>query len=315
MKRFVSLPLERKGKCISRPLTALLCITLTFSLCSCIDDIYSLYPFYTKSDIVFQRALLGEWIYGEGSAKTLTFEEGRVKSYRVIPGDEPANWTEAHLIKIGGHLFLDIACLSAADGETRYSFGLSCKDISGFFHVKRLGQNVQLRMLNPVWLSKFLADSPDAIAHSRRDEQSDSSPVAFLASTKEVQAFLIRHLDTDGAFIILLDLERAGNVEPGVVDEARTLEYFRSRLAENLSYITVETKFGKPDSEIESELYPPPSYSYTLDDGRNITIGFHADGAIRDAQVEDVNGSVTKLPLTNKESLATKKNTVKTGKM
>jgi hypothetical protein len=48
---------------------------------------------------------------------------------------------------------------------------------------------------DPDWLKKLVADNPKAIQHEKIDDE-----IILTASTKDLQTFWLKHLDTNGAF-------------------------------------------------------------------------------------------------------------------
>lgn len=64
-----------------------------------------------------------------------------------------------------------------------------------FAHVKQIKPTLQMSFPNPGWLKKLVAENPEAIRHEKIDGE-----VVLTASTKELQAFWIKHLETKGAF-------------------------------------------------------------------------------------------------------------------
>src|SRR5712691_11635222 len=81
----------------------------------------SLNPLYTDKDVVFDKALLGQW----GSPKEgLTFVKLRDNAYRMVitqkkddEADQVSVVFEAHLVNLQGHRFLDLVCEESAGDE------------------------------------------------------------------------------------------------------------------------------------------------------------------------------------------------------
>src|SRR5207245_7376674 len=90
-----------------RSLTALLTLGLLLALGGCIP---SLHPLYTDNDVVFDPALLGQWVRAERDSKqTLTFTKADKNAYKLVQTDDSSNGVYiAHLVKLDGKLFLDI---------------------------------------------------------------------------------------------------------------------------------------------------------------------------------------------------------------
>src|SRR6266436_7895790 len=90
-----------------RNLTALLTLGLVLALGGCVP---SLHPLYTDNDVVFDAALLGQWVSTERDSKeTLTFTKGDKNAYKLVQIDDSSKGVYiAHLIKLDGTLFLDV---------------------------------------------------------------------------------------------------------------------------------------------------------------------------------------------------------------
>jgi hypothetical protein len=71
------------------------------------------YPRSTRSthnDVVFDSAILGEWVEANSKDNSLTFIKADDNGYKLIQGEGSSKKTAylAHLVKLTGKLFLDI---------------------------------------------------------------------------------------------------------------------------------------------------------------------------------------------------------------
>ena len=72
--------------------------------------VVSMHPLYTEEDVVFDEALIGTWGDAGGDKEVWTFEPAEGNAYRMTvdeEGKEPGHF-EAHLVKLGEYLFLDL---------------------------------------------------------------------------------------------------------------------------------------------------------------------------------------------------------------
>ena len=169
----------------------------------------SLHPFYTDEDIVFDPNLVGEWANDE-SGESWTFSKKGEKSYDLVYRDRDGKTGRfvAHLAKIQGKLFLDLFPEEAKiEGNDFYRIHLV--RVHTLLHVKQIGPTLQMRVSNPDWLKKLVTDNPDTIRHTEVDDG-----VILTAETKELQAFWIKHLDTEKAFGEFFDLSRTETRTP-----------------------------------------------------------------------------------------------------
>src|SRR5262245_26877979 len=124
----------------------------------------SLNPFYTAADLAFDAKLVGSWKEKKESSdgkeekgQDWTFISGTNKSYKLeIEADEETHRYEAHLFKVDGHRFLDIASIDRA---------VSSIPAHHLFKVIEIGPNLQLAALNINWVQKWLRANPGSLAH------------------------------------------------------------------------------------------------------------------------------------------------------
>ena len=68
----------------------------------------SLQPFYRADDLIFEKALIGEWRNDDGKSR-LTFTQAGEDSYLIFNSDEDGlNGYEGHLLEIDGRRYLDV---------------------------------------------------------------------------------------------------------------------------------------------------------------------------------------------------------------
>lgn len=94
-----------------RSLRVVLVLGLLLALAGCYP-VPSLHPLYTEDELVFETGLVGIWATADGKQMAV-FEDAGEKSYRVsysTEGDGSRAWSryEAHLVRLGNHLFLDV---------------------------------------------------------------------------------------------------------------------------------------------------------------------------------------------------------------
>jgi hypothetical protein len=184
-------------------------------LCGCIP--MSVYPFYTEKDLVFNADLLGMWISSDDESHYL-FEQADSTAYTMTyrEGDKESKY-DAHLFKLGNVLFLDVYPRDES---------ITADDML-LEHLVRVHSCYRVRQITPTpvfctfdygWLKDELAKDPKAPAHVVFDDQLDSDAavadsqgveegvslnwgrVILTAPTADVQAFMLKHLETEGAF-------------------------------------------------------------------------------------------------------------------
>ena len=157
----------------------------------------SVRPFYTEKDLVFEPALVGDWIKegkNAGDYEVWKFEKSAALAYRftLIEADK-ATVMEAHAFKLQGQLFLDIA-----------SIDQDIQVIPPHYLLKVSQVTPALRMseLNHDWLKGLLGKEPNAIPHHlvRSGDKPEDLRVVLTADTPELQKFVLNHLKTEGAW-------------------------------------------------------------------------------------------------------------------
>jgi hypothetical protein len=173
-------------------------------LCSgCI--IRSLHQIYTEQDIVFESGLIGQWSEDD-SKEVWTFSKKGANGYTLVCTNNKGHQGSfsAHLAKLNGKLFLDLFPEEPElnVGDLLYEFHFL--PVHTFLYVKQIEPTLQMSYFDSDWLKKFIANNPKAIRHEEIDGE-----IILTASTKDLQAFFLKHLNTDGAF----DFRDASNMK------------------------------------------------------------------------------------------------------
>lgn len=161
-------------------------------LTSCVP---SLNPLYTDADLFFEEALLGVWIDPDAT-ESWAFTYLNEKEYKLVFTDESGKKGEfkARLLKIEGKTFLDLAPVKPTIPQNDF-YKANFLATHTFVQITQFAPNPQIAYLEPDWLKAFLDKNPAAIRHEKI-----SGEILLTASTKDLQKFLLAHLDTPGAF-------------------------------------------------------------------------------------------------------------------
>ncbi len=175
-----------------RTLRVVSCLSVLILLTGCI---LSLYPYYTEEDIIFEKGLFGQW---EGDNGDLWgFSQRGENAYTLIYTDSKGNQGMfiAHLFQIDDKMFLDFY---PEDPELNKSdfYNAHILLAHSFSHIKKIEPELQMIFPDYRWLENHLKENPDAIRHEIIDTQ-----IVLSAPTEELQAFWIKHLATEDAFI------------------------------------------------------------------------------------------------------------------
>lgn len=167
-------------------------------LASCVP---TLHPFYAEGDTVFRRELAGDWTDGK---TTWEFADEGEESYVLTYTERDGKSGEfaVHLVEAGGRLFLDLhPTKPEPDAPGYWNFHLIRAHT--FLLVEQIEPVLKLRPFNPKWAKEYLAEHPEAIAHTVVGDV----PI-LTAPTAELQAFALKHIETPEAFGEVLGLER-----------------------------------------------------------------------------------------------------------
>lgn len=171
-------------------------------------------PLYTEADLVLDNGLLGSWVEEEGdrwkfersvgNSYTLTYQEMGMDSDPPEEPGKPAKF-EAHLVRLGDDLFMDLYPDSHPDGfdienELLAWHLVPAHSISRIWIDK---DAIRIGLLDPDWLDKALSSGEIEIAHKRGEEG-----VLITATTPELEVFARSQADNVEAFGVMVDLQR-----------------------------------------------------------------------------------------------------------
>ncbi len=172
----------------------------------------SINPLYTEKDLVFDPGLVGGWSESPDAKETWVFEKAGDKEYKLVitDSDGMTGQFQAHLLKLGDTVFLDCFPNPSGFEEWKQSgyYKLLFQPVHSFLKVSNLEPNLQMAPMNLKWLGKLVKDKPEAIRHERIDPDKEDSQIVLTASTKELQAFAVKHLKTPDAYGETIDLKR-----------------------------------------------------------------------------------------------------------
>ena len=164
----------------------------------------SVCPFYTEQDLVFEPALVGDWIKpgNDSEREVWKFEKSGDAAYRfTLIEERKATLMEAHTFKLQGQLFLDIASIDR---------GIHVIPPHYLLKVTQLSPTLQMAELNNDWLKDLLKTNPAAIPHHlvKSGSKPEDLRVVLTAGTPELQAFVLDHLKTEEAWKSSFELTR-----------------------------------------------------------------------------------------------------------
>jgi hypothetical protein len=153
--------------------------------------VLSVHPLYFEKDLIFESGLVGTWgekAHEEDLAELWIFQKSGDKSYRLTIKlkDEGEGIFEAHLLKLGEHLFLDLFPEEPETGSEFYNMHVI--PAHSFIRVSLEGHVLRMGFFDLDWLQKNIEENKVSIKHERRDDM-----IVLTASTKELQEFVQKH--------------------------------------------------------------------------------------------------------------------------
>ena len=171
-----------------------------------IGCIPSVNPFYRSEDISFDRGLLGEWVDGDEHwvFERLENEDRYILGYDN--GDENGSMF-ATLFTLGEHRFLDVIAAEMEFADDEWEI-VQASVFPGhlLFHVEATDPTIRLALMDYDWLEEYIDDNPKALAHNRVGEER----ILLTGKTRELQRFVLRHIDDGELFDDPFELSRLG---------------------------------------------------------------------------------------------------------
>jgi hypothetical protein len=152
----------------------------------------SLHPFFTEENVVFNDALLGAWINDSG--EKCTFTRSGANHYELLYVDEAAARFDARLIELGGVTYLDLFPKIPDNDNGLYLAHLVPSHMLARVTIGK--DSISIAMMDADWLKGLSDQNKFALAHERVDD----GGIVLTASTRELQAFVLKHADGKEVF-------------------------------------------------------------------------------------------------------------------
>ncbi len=200
----------------------LLFYLLAALLAGCVP-VMSLNPLYTEKDVIFEEKLLGKWVDSNDPNNTWDFQQpnksdkGTEKTYNLILSekDKKVGSFDIHLLKLENKIFLDACpnkfpCKEQDSEEMEWPYNASFMiPVHTFLKVDSIEPLLRIRLTDDDEMEKLLKENPNAVEHTSIDD----TPV-LTASTKELQAFVLKYADDGRLFTNEIILTRKKTKDP-----------------------------------------------------------------------------------------------------
>jgi hypothetical protein len=177
--------------------------------------VMSLNPLYTKDSLVYDDKLLGTWVDDPNEPEIVwqfqPIDEPEENAYKLLfTGEDGLKGSfVAGLVKLKDKLFLDVYPSEVPwdmkdPNESPWPYNsLFLIPTHTVVKIDSVGPKLKMRLMLETQLKKLLEEDPDAIAHVTVEDR----PI-LTASTKELQAFVLKHADDDKLFTDEISVER-----------------------------------------------------------------------------------------------------------
>ncbi|MEM7102709.1 MAG: hypothetical protein AAF502_06190 [Bacteroidota bacterium] len=178
----------------------------------------SLHPLYTKNDLVSYDKVLGQWGNSdEGeiwtfemladkdidfAAEAIDLPDMSKAYYLSIESNSGKNDFVVHFVKLKDNVFADFFPVKGSSEKSDF-FNLHMISAHTFAHASFNEGNLSLHMMDQDELKKAIRENRVRIRHEKT-----SQGYILTASTKELQQFVTKYADHEGAFESELNLER-----------------------------------------------------------------------------------------------------------
>jgi hypothetical protein len=159
----------------------------------------SLHPFYTDEDLTFDSRLVGSWgPKGADTVERWVFRPADEKTYHldIVEREGKTGEFDAHLLKLGPHLFLDLIPRSVKPDPSQADM-VAWSLIPGHLlaRVYQIEPTFKMALMDFKWLEEFLKANPAALTH-----QIVQNDLVLTAGTRQLQQFVLAHLGSDELF-------------------------------------------------------------------------------------------------------------------
>jgi hypothetical protein len=166
--------------------------------------VLSLHPLFTEKDLAFDEKLLGTWV-DDSNETTWQFSDANKpeKAYELIFTDNEGKkgLFVAHLVKLENRLFLDVypdemPWNEKDPNKTEWLYNtLFFIPAHTFIKINSIEPQLKMLQTDDEKMKEFLKADPNAVKHTLLEDK----PV-LTASTKELQAFVLKYADDSRVF-------------------------------------------------------------------------------------------------------------------
>ena len=168
--------------------------------------VMSLHSLYTKENVVFEEKLLGTWVDDSNSPETIwefTHIDEPKNAYKLVFSDnkDKKGSFVAHLVKLRNKLFLDVYPDELPwepddPNKVKWLFNsFFLIPAHTFIKIDSIEPQLKMRLTDDDKMAELLKEDPNAVKHMSIEDR-----LILTASTKELQAFVLKYADDNRVF-------------------------------------------------------------------------------------------------------------------
>ncbi len=176
---------------------------MTLLLSGCV--VYSFYPLYTSDDLFANNILTGNWKDVDGAHWSFEHpvlnDKDKLKtdstSYllTVVQKDSVKQEFSVHIVKLGGHYFLDFYLSDFLGDEDLTLASFHTIPAHTFAKLTISENQLQINWFDQNWLEDLITENRIKIRHEKNDDF-----VLLTARPRELQKFVIKYESSEEAF-------------------------------------------------------------------------------------------------------------------
>jgi hypothetical protein len=188
-----------------KKINIILLTTICLFLSGCF--IKSLYPFYTKKDIVYDPKIIGTWLDSDSSKwiikQQMKWPVEPDSSYQIeiVEKKGKQGSFNAHLFRLNHNLYLDFFPNGKIGSNDFVEMSIILTH--SLAKIQYSGNNIKIQWFNEIWMGQLLDQNKIRIKHETINDNSygnNERSYLLTASTEELQKFIIKYGNDTLAF-------------------------------------------------------------------------------------------------------------------
>ena len=168
--------------------------------------VMSLHPLYTEEDVVFEEKLVGIWIDDANGTWEFKHPDEKDMTYELVlssPEDAKGLFV-ANLVKLENSLFIDVypkqfPCEMEDPNKTEWHYNAFFYiPAHTFIKIDSIEPQLRMRLTDNEKMGELLKEDPNVVKHEVVEDYDGG--IVLTASTKELQAFVLKYADDSRLF-------------------------------------------------------------------------------------------------------------------